>query len=110
MHHPVGEFYLIYQIGGPSDRQLLRVPDIVKRVQYVLDHPIVAIKGECALEHDRGPVHNPGLHPVTFLVPEIDVHRDKFAATLRATAASPALDIHEGAVVAGGHMVDDRTL
>ena len=77
MHHTVGEFHLVDQVGGPVDRLFLWVPDIIERVQHVLDHPVVTIEGKRALEHDRGPVHDPGLHPVCFLAPEVDIYGDQ---------------------------------
>ena len=108
MHHPVGEFYLVDEVGSPVDCMLLRVADIIERVEHVLDHPVIAIERERALEHDRGPVHDPGLHAVGLLVPEIDIHRHEIAPALGTFPAGPALHIHEGAAVTGSHVVDDR--
>src|SRR4030042_5097914 len=97
MHHPVGKSYLVDEIRSPVDSMFLRVIDVIKCVKHILDHPVIPIEGEGALEHDRSPVHHPGLHPVAFLIPEIVVHCNEISSTFRAFCSCPALYIHVGA-------------
>ena len=76
-------------------------------MEHVLDNPVIAIEGKRALEHDRGPVHDPGLHAVRLCIPEIDIHSHELAPAFRTFFTGPALDIHERAAVTGCHVVDN---
>jgi hypothetical protein len=107
MHHPVREFHLVDEVGSPVDRMFLRIADIIERMEYVLDHPVVTVECKRALEHNRGPVHDPGLHAVGLRIPEIDIDRNKLATALGTFLTRPALHIHERAAVTCGHVVDN---
>jgi hypothetical protein len=78
-------------------------------MEHVLNHPVIAIKSERALEHDCGAAHHAGLHPVVLFVPEIDIGSDKVSAApgTRVTRTAHNFDIIAG--VAGGDMVDNRS-
>jgi hypothetical protein len=107
MHHPVGEFHLVDQVSSTVNGMLLRVPDVIERMEHILNNPVVPIEGKRALEHNRSPVHDPGLHAVALLIPEIDINSHEFAAARGTFFTSPALNVHEGAAIAGCHVVDD---
>ena len=78
MHHPVREPHLVDQVGSPVNCLLLRVIDIVECMEDVLDHAVIPVQGERALEHDCRPVHHPGLQSVDPFIPEIHIHCYQF--------------------------------
>jgi hypothetical protein len=77
-------------------------------MENVLDHPVITVEGERTLKHDRGTVHHTGLHPITLLIPEIDINSHEIATALWTFFTGPALDVHEGAAIAGSHVIDDK--
>ncbi|KAF5028748.1 hypothetical protein DSECCO2_655800 [anaerobic digester metagenome] len=106
----MGEPDLVDEVGGPADRLLRRIADVVERPQDVLDHPVVAVEGERPLEHDSGPSHDPSFYRRALIRPEIDVHGFEFAATDGARLPSLARDADIIARTTGDDMIDDRSL
>ena len=42
------------KLRSSVDRLINRIPDVVERMQDILDHPVIAIQGKSPLEHDGG--------------------------------------------------------
>ena len=103
------EPYLVDKVCRSCDCMLLRVVDIVECMEHVLDHPVIAVQGKGALEHDCRAVHHPGFHTVGLPSPEIDIRCYQFSSTQRATGTGPALHFHMIAGIAGAQVVDHRT-
>ena len=87
----------------------LGVTDVIKRVENILDHPVITVEGERTLEHDRRPVHDTGLQSVTLLIPEIDITGDEIATALGHFPPARLCTSMILTGVTGGHMVDDRS-
>ncbi len=71
MHHSVRKSYLIDKVSCTVYGLLLRVIDVIERMKYIFNDPVIAIQCKGSLEHDCGTPHHPAFQLLIFFIPEI---------------------------------------